>query len=71
METPEKFTPCVCVFDPDIDICEVDQFGFVDMRQAFLTGTIEGAVAPDDSSYSGIDRPHRYLYPGRKHKHKE
>lgn len=55
------FTPVEAVFDAFLDCGEVDQFGFVDLRQAFLTGTVEGGLAPDDTSYSGIDDPEAIL----------
>ena len=51
------FTPCECVYDALMDSAEVDQFGFLDLRQAFLTGTVDGGLAPDDSSYNGVDDP--------------
>lgn len=53
----EKFTPVVCVFDPIVDIEEVDQFGYLDLRQAFLTGTVDGSLAPSDEAYNGMDDP--------------
>ena len=56
-----KFTPVVCTFDPNVDICEVDQFGFTNLRQAFLTGTIEGTSALDDESFNGVDDPSSLL----------
>lgn len=56
-----KFTPCVAVFDPEVDIQEVDQFGFIDLRQAFLTGTVDGVAAPDSDFYSGVDDPEGIL----------
>lgn len=55
------FTPCDAVYDPMLDCAEVDQFGYIDLRQAFLTGTVEGGLAPDDTSYSGIDDPEAIL----------
>lgn len=53
----ELFTPRECVFDPLVDVAEVDQFGFIDLRQAFLTGVVDGQLSPDDGAYSGIDDP--------------
>lgn len=44
-------------FNPVFDICEVDQFGFVDLRIAFETHTIPGDLNPDDMSFNEIDDP--------------
>lgn len=55
------FTPVDCVYDPMVDCAEVDQFGYIDLRQAFLTGTVDGALAPDDTSFNGIDEPDAIL----------
>lgn len=57
----DLFTPVVCCYDPLLDCAEVDHFGFRDLRQAFLTGTVDGALAPDDSGYSGINNPEAIL----------
>ena len=50
-----KFTPVDATFDPACDVSEVDQFGFLDLRQSFLTGTVEGSLAPTDENYNGIE----------------
>ena len=55
------FTPVTSYYDPSLDCGEVDQFGFTDLRQAYLTGTVEGGFAPDDTSYSGVDDPDAIL----------
>lgn len=52
-----KFTVCVAVFDSSCDVSEVDQFGFLDLRQSFLTGTVEGSLAPTDDNCNGIEDP--------------
>ena len=57
----EKFTPNLCEYDPVRDVQEVDQFGYLDLRQAFLTGTVEGSLAPADESYNGVDDPSSLL----------
>ena len=59
--SPVKFVPVVADFNPLADIEEVDQFGWLDLRQAFLTGTVEGSLAPEDASYNGIDDPSSLL----------
>lgn len=44
-------------FNPKTDIAPVDQFGFVDLRQAYLTHSIDGDTAVADDAYNGIDDP--------------
>lgn len=53
----DMFTPRECVFDPLMDFAEVDQFGYINLRQAFLTGVVDGQLAPEEGAYSGIDDP--------------
>lgn len=53
----QKFVPVECVFDPLLDECEVDQFGFVNLREAFLEGSIPGDLAVDETQYNGMDDP--------------
>ena len=57
VETNAKFVPVSTLYDPLMDVEEVDQFGFVDLRQAFLTGSIPGDMAADESKYNGIEDP--------------
>lgn len=45
------------VFNPVVDLCEVDQFGYVDLRNALETHTVPGDLNPDDMSYNEIDDP--------------
>lgn len=52
-----KFTPCVASYDAFLDMEEVDQSGFVDLRQAFLTGMVDGMSNPAEESFSGVDEP--------------
>lgn len=55
--SPAKFTPVVCEFLPGVDLEEVDQFGFIDLRDAFLNGNMPGDVSVDLEAYNGIDDP--------------
>ena len=57
IEERPKFVPVDFKYDPLYDIEEVDQFGFVDLRQAFLEGELPGDIRSDDSAYNGIDDP--------------
>lgn len=43
-------------FDPSVDVSEVDQFGFVDLNDAFRSGTVQGDLAPVEEDYNGIDK---------------
>lgn len=44
-------------YNAERDICEVDQIGFIDLRLALETGTVQGDLNPDDMSYNEIDNP--------------
>lgn len=53
--TSDKFVPVNSVYNPNTDVAEVDQFGFTDMRQAFLTGMIDGNSTIDSEEYNGVE----------------
>lgn len=40
-----------CVFNPDIDLQETEQFGFVDLNEAFASGKIPASIASSESSF--------------------
>lgn len=44
-------------FDPLRDISSVDQFGFLNLREAYLNNSIPGEVASDVESYNGVEDP--------------
>lgn len=44
-------------FNPSEDIQEVEQFGFVDLNSAFVSGTIPSNVTSDASKYNNIEDP--------------
>lgn len=46
-----------CSFNPLRDVCEVDQFGFIDLAEAFLSGTIASDLTIEDLTFSEIDDP--------------
>lgn len=52
-----KFTPVLCVFDKERDIVEVDQFGAIDLRAAFISGTVPGDLIADPEAYNGVEDP--------------
>lgn len=45
------------VFDPVRDICSVDQFGFVDLVKANLTGSVPATIEADDLRFNGMEDP--------------
>lgn len=53
-----------CCFDPKVDLQPVDQFGFVNLRQAYDKGVVPGNVGFSDESFNGMlpddvmKRPH-------------
>lgn len=44
-------------FNPDVDVQEVDQFGFVDLNDAFLNGCVRGDLSVNEEDYNDIDDP--------------
>lgn len=46
-----------CSFNPLLDVTEVDQFGFIDLAQAFVSGTIAADVNLQDLNFSEEDDP--------------
>lgn len=57
VETTAKFVPVSTTYDPLMDVEEVDQFGFVDLREAFLNGSVPGDIVSDETKYNGIEDP--------------
>lgn len=45
------------VYNKDKDIAEVDQFGYVDLRQAFENGYVPGDTGVVDENFNDIDDP--------------
>lgn len=41
-------------FDPTFDLREVDQFGFINLREAFANGTVEGSLSFESEKYNGV-----------------
>lgn len=44
-------------FDKIKDLAEVDQFGYVNLPEAYSKGSIDGSINPDVSSMNKIDDP--------------
>lgn len=52
---------CECRFNPDRDIQEVDQFGFVDLNECLANGEVPASIADSEDQYNGIDDPAEIL----------
>lgn len=48
-------------FDPVKDIAPVDQFGFIDLKNALSTGVVPSQLPDSDSDYNGIENPEAVL----------
>ena len=46
-----------CLYDPLRDVQEVDQFGFVDLREVLETGVVPSDSSVEDSEFTDIDDP--------------
>lgn len=44
-------------FNPEVDVQEVDQFGFVDLNDAFRNGCVRGDLSVNEESYNDLDDP--------------
>lgn len=50
-----------CTFNPECDLKEVEPFGFVDLKNAFVERCVPSQVGESDSDYNGIDNPDSIL----------
>lgn len=44
-------------FNPKSDVADVDQFGFVDLREAYVKHMIPAEVTEGNDNYNDIDEP--------------
>lgn len=44
-------------FDPRRDLYEVDQFGFVNLRESLINGVVPADLGSPDDDYNGIEDP--------------
>lgn len=44
-------------FNPDVDLQEVDQFGYVDLNDAFINGVVRGDLSVDEENFNDIEDP--------------
>lgn len=50
-----KFTPCECLYDKTADLREVDQFGAIDLRAAFISRSIPENVQLTAESFNEVE----------------
>lgn len=48
-------------FNPKRDLSPVAQYGYVDLREAFLTNTIPSQMEGDDTQFNDIEDPGQIL----------
>lgn len=51
----DKFSPCSCTFNELADIAEVDQFGVIDLRSAYVNGCVPENITLTSESFNNID----------------
>ncbi len=52
---------CICKYDENKDIREVDQFGFIDLAECLSNGVVPSTVADSEADYNGIEDPSEIL----------
>ena len=48
---------CECKYNPEKDIMQVDDFGYVDLVDVMSKGEVPGDIGIDESMYNDIDDP--------------
>ena len=48
---------CECKYNPTVDVCPVDQFGFVDLVECLSKGEIPSTISDTEMTYNDIDDP--------------
>ena len=48
---------CECKYNPEKDIQQVDDFGYVDLVDVMAKGEVPGDIGIDESLYNDIDDP--------------
>ena len=48
---------CECKYNPEKDIQQVDDFGYVDLVSVLAKGEVPGNIGLDESMYNDIDDP--------------
>lgn len=47
----------ICRYNEDKDICEVDQYGFVDLVECLNNGVVPSSISNTESDYNDIEDP--------------
>lgn len=50
-----------CPFDPVRDIAPVEQFGFIDLKDALANSIVPSQMPESETDYNGIDEPDKVL----------
>lgn len=50
-----------CPFDPVRDIAPVDQFGFIELKDALANSIVPSQMPESETDYNGIDEPDKVL----------
>lgn len=57
MENNIRFPSRSMSFNPDKDMQEVEQFGFVNLAECFEKGIVPGGIDLTDESFNGVQNP--------------
>ena len=50
-----------CPFNPVRDIAPVDQFGFIELKDALASSVVPSQMPDSETDYNGIDEPDKVL----------
>lgn len=50
-----------CPFDPVRDIAPVEQFGFIELKDALANSIVPSQMPESETDYNGIDEPDKVL----------
>lgn len=50
-----------CLFDPVRDIAPVEQFGFIELKDALANSIVPSQMPESETDYNGIDEPDKVL----------
>lgn len=50
-----------CPFDPVRDIAPVEQFGFIELKDALANSIVPSQMPESETDYNGIDEPEKVL----------
>lgn len=48
---------CECKYNPTVDVCPVEQFGYVDLVECLSKGEIPSTISDTEMTYNDIDDP--------------